>query len=140
MHESSDTYPFSLQQDLIWRDMDAFQHVNNAVFFRYFEDVRMFAFEQLGVNAYMSEHQVGPILAHTEANFKAPLLFPDRITISTCISDIHKKKFTMHYRVYSEKLNQIVCEGTGLIVYFDYQAQRSAAIPEVIRKNILQHV
>ena len=61
--------PITLQQDLLWSDMDAYQHVNNAVYFRYFEDARMAYFEKIGVNTYMAEHQVGPILAATSADF-----------------------------------------------------------------------
>jgi len=46
----ADTHPFVISQDLIWRDMDAYQHVNNAVYFRYFEDVRMAFFESAGAS------------------------------------------------------------------------------------------
>lgn len=33
-------YPVVIGQDLVWSDMDAYQHINKAVYFRYFEDVR----------------------------------------------------------------------------------------------------
>ena len=39
-------YPLSIEQDVLWGDMDAFQHVNNAVYFRYFEDIRLNFFEK----------------------------------------------------------------------------------------------
>ena len=128
--------PVHIQQDLIWSDMDAYQHVNNAVYFRYFEDARMAYFEKIGVNTYMSEHQVGPILASTSADFKAPLNYPDTISIAARITDIHAKKFTMLYSVYSHNLNKVVAKGSCLIVYFDYSQGRSCEIPNSILKQI----
>jgi acyl-CoA thioester hydrolase len=34
-------YPVVLTQDVIWGDLDAFGHINNTVYFRYFEDARI---------------------------------------------------------------------------------------------------
>ena len=50
---------------LTWGQMDAFAHVNNTQYFRWFEDVRMAYFQACGIFDHMSAHQVGPILART---------------------------------------------------------------------------
>ena len=136
MHSELLSYPVSIQQNITWSDMDAYQHVNNAVYFRYFEDVRMSYFEKIGVNAYMSEHNIGPILASTTANYKAPLTYPDKLTIAARISTIHNKKLTMDYIVYSHSLDKIAAIGSGLVVYFDYNQHHSCQIPEPIIKQI----
>ena len=136
MKTEIDDYPVHIQQDLLWSDMDAYQHVNNAVYFRYFEDARMAYFEKIGVNTYMSEHQVGPILASTSADFKAPLNYPDTISITARITDIHTKKFTMQYSVYSHNLNKVVALGSSLIVSYDYKHRISCEIPNSILKQI----
>lgn len=49
MNPLNEQYPIVLSQDLIWGDMDAFEHVNNTVYFRYFEDARLAYFEKLGM-------------------------------------------------------------------------------------------
>lgn len=136
MKTELDEYPIKIQQDLIWSDMDAYQHVNNAVYFRYFEDARMAYFEKIGVNTYMNENQIGPILATTTADFKAPLTYPDTLSISARITAIHAKKFTMEYSVYSHNLHAIAGTGTALIVYFDYSQKQSCEIPNSIIKQI----
>ena len=41
MQDLEKEYPVVIEQPLIWGDMDAYQHVNNTVYFRYFEDVRI---------------------------------------------------------------------------------------------------
>ena len=136
MSNFDDQFPYSIAQDVIWRDMDAFQHVNNAVYFRYFEDVRMAYFVKIGAIEYSNQHQVAPILATTRCDYRAPLEFPDRIRIGTRIEEIKPKRFTMKYAVYSENLDKIAAEGEGMLVYYDYAAAKSCEIPEIFRVQL----
>jgi acyl-CoA thioester hydrolase len=126
-------YPFVISQAIIWGDMDAYHHVNNTVYFRYFEDARVAFFQKAGVHDHMAIHNVGPILANTECNFRRPLTYPDRIHIGTRIELLAEKKFKMSYRIDSEQQQCIVAEGTALVVYYDYLKQTSCNIPELIR-------
>ena len=129
-------YRYVIEEELIWRDMDAFQHVNNAVYFRYFEDVRMRCFEAFGVVALMNESKLGPILASTRCDFRAPLTYPGRIRVGTSIAEIRPKRFTMVYGVWSEEQDVLAAEGEGLLVYYDYGRSRSCEIPEAIRARL----
>ena len=38
-------YQVTIDVNVAWGEMDAFEHVNNVVYFRYFESVRMAYFE-----------------------------------------------------------------------------------------------
>jgi acyl-CoA thioester hydrolase len=129
-------YPLVISQDLIWADMDAFQHINNAVYFRYFEDARMAYMDRTQIVEYKNRTQIGPILASTRCDFRVPLTFPDTIQVATYIEDIELKRFKMKYIVYSEQLKKVAAEGEGLIVYYDYQKKVSCEIPEVILSSI----
>jgi len=131
-----ESYPYSMTQQVIWRDMDAFQHVNNAVYFRYFEDIRIAFFEELGALQYRDAHQIGPILATTRCDFRAPLLYPDKIIVGTRIEDIQAKRFMMQYAVFSESQQCIAAQGEGLLVYYDYAASKSCEIPQAIREPL----
>ena len=132
MPDLSSTYPLVISQDLIWRDMDVYGHINNAVYFRYFEDVRLALFENIGVSDFKRREHLGPILASTRCDFRAPLIYPGRIQIGTCIEDIKAKRFTMKYAVYSEQLDGLAAEGEGLVVYYDYAKGKSCEIPPVL--------
>ena len=127
-----DKYALVLPQELVWGDMDAFQHINNTVYFRYFEDIRMAFFDKIGVNDHMRENKVGPILARTECNFRLPLIYPDKIDIGTNVEVLSPRKFNMTYTVFSEKHQGIAAEGSGLIVFYDYHQNTVCNIPEVI--------
>ena len=131
-------YPLSIEQDVIWGDMDAFQHVNNAVYFRYFEDIRLNFFEKTSVMSYMNTHKIGPILASTQCQFRAPLTYPDHIHIAARLLSNPKagdKRFTMEYAVYSDAQDCIAAKGEGLVVYYDYSKNESCEIPDAIRDS-----
>jgi len=137
MSKLEEHYPIILTQDVIWNDMDAFQHVNNTVYFRYFEDARWGFFNRFGVNEHKEKYGIGPILAATNCNFKLPLAFPDRVHIGARYTVTSPKKISMEYAVYSEKLNGIAAEGEGLLVYYDYGLGRSCDIPTEILNRIV---
>ena len=48
MQELLDAYPVIIEIPIAWGDMDAFQHVNNTVYFRHFESARLAYFEKIG--------------------------------------------------------------------------------------------
>ena len=136
MNAFKEEYSLTISQAIQWGDMDAFQHVNNAMYFRYFENVRINYFDATGVNEYMSANKVGPILGSTECKFLAPLTYPENIIIGTKVSAIREKRFTMLYAVYSEEKEKIVAQGSGEIIYFHYGENRSCKIPAEIVSNI----
>ena len=135
-HPLLEGYAVHLQIPVAWGQMDSFAHVNNTQYFRWFEDVRMHYFEAIGLVEHMRVHQVGPILAHTQCRFMAPLAYPDTVHLGTTVSDIGDDRFTMHYRVVSAQQGCVAAEGTGRIVIFDYASGQKAPIPADIRARI----
>ncbi len=137
MSEEFQACPIKIQLPVVWGEMDAFQHVNNVVYFRYFESARIAYFEQVGVNQYKAEHAIGPILASTQCRFKAPLSYPDTVTVATRVSQLGRDRFTMRYLVQSHQSGRIAAEGEGLIVYYDYSANTKHELPKIIYDAIL---
>lgn len=129
-------YPVIITQEVHWGDMDAFQHVNNKIYFRYFEDVRLAYLQRIGALEYMQSSKTGPILASTSCNYRAPVLYPDTVHIATRTRDLQAKRVTMEYVVFSEQQQKVVADGEGLIVYYDFAVGRSAEIPEHIANEI----
>jgi acyl-CoA thioester hydrolase len=125
-------YPVQVTEEIIWGDMDAFQHVNNTVYFRYFESARMAFMVETNMLEILEQSKLGPILASTSCDFRAPLTYPDTIHIGARVTDIQQRKISMEYIVISEKLNRIAAEGAGLMVYYDYAAGKACSIPESI--------
>lgn len=131
-----DDYPVVIEIPVAWGEMDAFQHVNNVVYFRYFEDVRIAYFEKLDVLEYMNKTGIGPILAATSCRFRTPLTYPDTVLIGAKVTSIGEDRFTMNYLVVSKRLKKVAAEGDGLIVAFNYRENRKAIIPDDLRQRI----
>lgn len=119
-------FPVVIELPVLWGHMDAFQHVNNVEYFRYFESARIAYFEKMGV---VGDRGVGTILAHTSCRFRAPLTYPDTIRVGGCVTDVGTDRFTMDYAVASEKLGRVAATGDGVVVSFDYEAGEKAPLP-----------
>src|SRR5262245_40278885 len=87
-------FPVIVTQAVIWGDMDSYQHVNNVVYFRYFENGRLEYFRRIGWFEIEAATGVGPILASTQARFRRPLTYPDTISIGTRVSSIETDRVT----------------------------------------------
>ncbi|MGZ6208377.1 MAG: acyl-CoA thioesterase, partial [Syntrophales bacterium] len=72
-------YPVIIEFPVAWGEMDAMNHVNNIVYFRYFESARIAYFEKADMFSYMTETGIGPILATISCKFKIPLSYPDKV-------------------------------------------------------------
>src|SRR6202035_1702223 len=58
-------FPVLVEQAVVWGDMDSYRHVNNVVYFRYFENARLEYFRRLDWFALEAATGVGPILHST---------------------------------------------------------------------------
>ena len=131
-------YPVTVSVPVIWGDMDAFQHVNNTVYFRYFENARLAYLEQTGYMQSMEQTGLGIILADTRCRFRMPLTYPDTVVIGTRLSSLGRDRFTMEYAVFSERHQKLAATGEGLIVSFDYRNHCKTAIPPDIRRCMIE--
>ena len=120
--EFDQAFPVKVNLPVQWGDMDAFGHVNNTVYFKYFETARLAYFNQVGVMEDMQAEQLGPILAETSAQFKRALVFPDQIIAGANVTENQTYGFLMQYGVYSEQQDTVTTLGTGRIVMVDYNS------------------
>ena len=95
MRELLETYPVVIETPVAWGEMDSLRHVNNTVYFRYFESARMAYFDRLGLWDYMDETGVGPILASTGCRFRVPLTYPDTVSIGARVAEVEGDRFVM---------------------------------------------
>ena len=130
-----DGYPITVDVVVAWGDMDAFGHVNNTVFFRWFETARIAFLEAIGFTAG-GDRGIGPILASTSCRFRRPVTYPDTVTVGVRVDDVQTDRFTHRYRVVRAGTGEIVAEGEGVVVAYDYGAGHKAPIPADVRRAI----
>jgi acyl-CoA thioester hydrolase len=136
LDELSLGYPVVVRQAVVWGEMDSYRHVNNVVYFRYFENARLEYFRRLGWPAFEQETGIGPILASTQARFRRALTYPDTIAITAKLRTLGEDRLTLEHRIFSEQLGELATEGEGVIVTFHYARGEKVPLPEVIRQRI----
>lgn len=129
-------YQVTIDVDVAWGEMDAFEHVNNVVYFRYFESVRMAYFEAMAYTQHLADTGQGPILASTSCRFRRPLAYPDRLTLGAKVTELGTDRFTMAYALWSHAQSTLAATAVGDIVHYDYAEGRKCDLPESLKANI----
>lgn len=130
-------FPIQIKFPIAWGDMDAFGHVNNVVYFRWFESARMAYFEKIRLEPTKALAGVGPILAHTSCQFLLPLQYPDTVTAKARIKSMGNTSFVMQYEIVSDAKG-IAAMGEGVVVMIDYTTNKKVPLPAEMRAAIKQ--
>jgi acyl-CoA thioester hydrolase len=126
--EPTPIFPLTLTVPVAWGDMDSFGHVNNAVYHRWLESARVEIFRRIGLLDRMERERVGPILARTEIDYRAPVKWPDTVRVEVGVEKVGRSSFVLAYRVTSEGHGgAVVAEAKTTIVHLDYN--RGVAVP-----------
>jgi acyl-CoA thioester hydrolase len=137
-HPALEGYPALLTIPVQWGEMDAYGHVNNTVFFRYFESARIVYLERCGFLEAYDVDRVGAILHSTDCRFRLPLIHPDTVQVGARATGVLEDRFTMTYRIVSLSADAVAADGTGVVVAYDYKANRKTALPDLVRRRIAQ--
>jgi acyl-CoA thioester hydrolase len=131
------SFPVRLEVPVAWGEMDAMRHVNNIVYFRWFESARVAYFARIALAGF-SEHQgTSAILASTSCRYKAPLEYPDTVEVGARVSGFEEHGFQMRYAVWSGNLSRLAAEGEARIVTYDYAAGAKVPLPADLRARIV---
>ncbi|HSQ54822.1 MAG TPA: thioesterase family protein [Gemmata sp.] len=128
-------FPIVVELDVAWGEMDSFAHVNNVVYFRYFENSRIRYLDRVGFDT-IEENGIGPILHSTSARFRKPLTYPDHLFVGARVKEMQADRVTFEYRLVSQNLNAVAAEGEAIIVSYDYRKETKCPIQAEVRKKI----
>ncbi len=137
-HSELADFPVVVEVDVAWGDMDAFAHVNNVVYFRYFENARIPWLDRIGWMRSREESGLGPIIASTSARYRRPISYPDRLQVGVRAKELLVDRVVIEYRLVSEKWDAVAADGEAVVVSYDYRNGRKCAIPDPIRSAILE--
>lgn len=135
MHLLKD-FPVVVELPVLWGDMDAYQHVNNTVYFRYFETARIAYFEKLGLVELREESGIGTILGSVQCKFRIPLTYPDKISVGVRMIQIQEDRFVIEHCIVSHKHQKVAAKGEGVVVAYDYLNLKKTTISPEIKRCI----
>lgn len=127
--------PIRIEVPVAWGEQDAFGHLNNVAYLRYFESARMHFLDRIGVLRSHRESGLGVILASTTCDFKKPVEWPARLSVRCGCTAIGNTSFTMAYEIRDEQ-GDLVATGSSVQVMYDYEARAKSPVPPAIRSAI----
>jgi acyl-CoA thioester hydrolase len=136
--ESLAEYPVVVRLPIQWGDQDAFGHVNNTVYLRWFETARIAYFEQSGMETIMDSTGVGPILASAIVNYRRQVTYPETVWIGARVTRLGSKSATMEHAVARDSDGLIAADGSCVVVAFQYAKNASTPISSELRTAIEQ--
>lgn len=125
-----------LQIPTRWSDLDALGHVNNTRFFTFDESARLDYFEGIegATPRQWNESGSGLILARIECDFIAQLHHPAQVDAGFRIARMGRSSMSTIGGMFAG--DKLVAVTRGVLVWFDYRAQKSLPIPDVVRAAI----
>lgn len=132
------TFPYEIEVEVAFRDIDAMGHVNNAVFFSYFETARVKYIMKLfepGDLADFDLLDLPLILVEATCSYKSPALMGEILKIGIGFSRFGNKSFDLLYRILGQD-GRLVASGKTIQVMYDYGTRSAYPIPDNIKKQV----
>ena len=118
-----------------FRDLDAMNHVNNAVFFTYFEEGRKTFFYGFG-----DKDPFSFILGSVSCRYLKPITLDSKICLEMWVSKIGGKSFDLSYRIVDQRDSTIIfATGQSTQVSYDYSRNASVEISGAQRKKLEEY-
>ncbi|MBV6271442.1 acyl-CoA thioesterase [Alcaligenaceae bacterium CGII-47] len=118
---------FTIRMAVRWGDMDAVGHVNNTLYFQYFEEARVVMLERVGLGFGVER---GWVLAHASCDFLKPLLYPARIDVSLRLLRVGRSSVEFDVWVaLADEPDSVYARGRNVMVFIDNETGRSVALP-----------
>jgi len=120
-----------------WMDNDVYGHVNNVVYYSYFDTV---------VNQYLIEHGVldierSPVIGlvvETHCEYCAPITFPDVVTAGLRVAKLGNSSVRYEIGVFRNDEDTAAAHGHFVHVYVDRASRRPAALPAPMRAALVR--
>ena len=127
-HNLSD-FPFHYELQTRWKDLDAFGHVNNAVFLSYIEDARITFFKRWN----LCDEKRSIIMASAKIDYLRQIDHPSHLIVRERISRIGRKSFDIESAVFFKDDADAVATSIVTCVCYDYKQNESVPVyPEII--------
>lgn len=125
-------YPVIYTQAIHWGEMDAFNHLNNVVYYRYAESARIAYLQALG----MFDGSMVTILAQSSCQYLRPVVYPDTLLLGVRCQRLGNTSIVIDYSYYSLAQQAVVATADAVLVRFDSNGETKLAWTEEERKRL----
>lgn len=121
-------FKMSMDIDVRWGDMDAFQHVNNTVYLKWVEAARVEYLSKYIVEDLKGQ-RIGPILARTDIRYIYPITYPDTVTVGFRVAEIRDDRLLCECKIYSKKHQVLSAITYNTVMAYDFKEMRKVDVP-----------
>ncbi len=125
---------FRMPMALRWRDLDAFQHVNNSNFLTYLEEARIRWFESW--QGEWVNDAIAPLLAAVQLNYRMPIPYPADVAVELFAEKVGNTSVTVGHRIVSGDGATLYADGHVVMVWIDRASGRPVPLPEAVRSAL----
>ncbi len=121
---------YSTPIELRFSDLDAYGHVNSALYFTYLETARVKLF-----NAFFREvsaQGIFTVVARAECDFKIPIMLHDEVIVTLWVAKTGRSSFDLEYSLHDSQ-EQVYATARTTMVCFDSINNVSVPIPESLK-------
>lgn len=118
-----------------WGDMDAMGHVNNTIYFRYLETIRIEWLVQVG--GQPDPTGTGPVIVNAFCSFLRQLEYPGEVLATLFVSNPGRSSFDTWITL--ERVDQpgvVSAEGGATVVWVDFPSGKSVPLPGALRPQL----
>ncbi|MDR1810535.1 MAG: acyl-CoA thioesterase [Prevotella sp.] len=138
MELKEEIFRHSLPIQIRFNDIDAIGHINNNVYFSYFDLGKVSYFEDIKAS-YVSWIEGIVVLAHLEVDFLSPIYYKEPLAVDTKALKVGTKSITLLQQLRNVKTQEVKCRCTSVIVAYDANLQASMDIPPVWKEAVLAY-
>jgi acyl-CoA thioester hydrolase len=127
---------YEMVMPIRWGDMDAMAHVNNTIYFRYMEVIRIEWCRSVG--AYANRDGEGIVIVNTFCNFLKQLEYPGEVRARHYVADVGRTSFDVYVTLErTDDPGVVYAEGGARTVWVDFPRQKSVPIPGWLREKLV---
>ena len=116
-----------------WGDMDAYNHVNNTIYFRYMEQCRLEWFAKLGFKTV--DEDIVPILVEANCRFIRAVTHPSMVRVTIRVTDIGPKIVETTHDIFVGDV--LYASGICKLLWMSRSANKGVALPDAVRARLL---
>jgi len=132
---SLDSYKYFLELQTRWADNDVYGHVNNAVYYFYFDTVVNEFLITKGLLDIETSQTIG-LVVKTNCDYFAPISFPDKVNAALRVARIGTSSVTYEVGLFRNDETTAAAQGQFTHVYVDRQTRSPIAILDAMRAGL----
>lgn len=118
-----------------WMDNDMYGHVNNVVYYAYFDTAVNQYLIQQGVLDPVNAQIIG-LVVETQCRYHSSVAFPDVVRVGVRVGHIGTSSVRYELAVFRNDDQQAAAEGHFVHVYVDRESNRPVPLPDAFRKAL----